>query len=161
MKNWKDYVKFEQISPYTSEPSVFFMEKVEKDQPPAESQNFRFKFEVTGRPVPDSEFKYDQHQIGDAVEQAISEFPVFEVQEYPGESDVDRENWNHVQKKRVENKIAANSRRGAGNTWFGDCAFYFGGQSFDCPIVVYEREGKFALCKHPNFSSYGLKMVTV
>jgi hypothetical protein len=62
----------------------------------------------------------------------------------------------------ARNRIAANSRRGAGNTFFADSVYYKGTTNeIDSPVIIVQFDGKFGICKHPLFQNYGFVITNV
>lgn len=60
---------------------------------------------------------------------------------------------------RVKNQIAKQTRRGAGNTQYGNTLFYKGTSEEDCPIIVLKKGDSYGVLKHPNFEQYGFNLV--
>ena len=63
--------------------------------------------------------------------------------------------WDMIQTQKVKTSIAKISRRGLGNTQYGNAIFYKGNSEFDCPVIVSEYNGNYGVFKHPNFEQYG------
>lgn len=178
MQNWKDYVSFQPApKPKTGEEfsgaMAFYLT--------ANFDTDNRMFMVIQKAVIGAEsYKYNEAEIGQLVENAIREFPEFEVQKFnlehtrirkwylnskfPFIHTYIRDNkqvWTEINERRVANRIAQNTRRGRGNTRFEDYMFYNGSNTVDRPIIVSEYNGKYAILKHPKFADYGFKIVEV
>ena len=162
MKNWKNYVSFQQMTDwFWYKPTKFnlFYLKVKTEG------EGKVAIPIEREKVSSTQFVYNENSIGDVVESLLYTFPKWEV-----ESD-----WNDPEKNykkytiaRINTEIARNSRRGVGNIEFESdkgTVFYYKGSSelssqFDCPILVfqyYTNEGSkgFVVKKHPDFDNYG------
>lgn len=152
MQNWKDYVGFQPIDTKIENfvgAKVFVL-----------VFDPSYKAELKSFCIPHDQYKYTADEIGSIVEEAIKSFPTLNANlNLNQDSSLGTEEFIRLKKKRIENKIAANNRRGAGNTWFEDCVFYSGITAFDNPIIVSEYNGLYAIFLHPNFDKYGFRLI--
>lgn len=176
MKNWKDYVSFQQITQLKDNTGLaFYLTTVlDSDNDSLISLNIqRLTIEL-------KDYIYTKETIGDAVENTIREFPEIQVKKFNLEHERirkwrfikkwpfiltwiydNKEAWNSINDNIVANRIAKNTRRGTGNTRFEDFVYYSGKNTIDRPIIVSEYMGNYSIVKHPNFEKYGFKMVEV
>lgn len=159
MKNWKDYVGFQQTTDwFWHKPTKFnsFYLTIKRES--------IVSITIERKDITPSDFIHSEDNIGDAVESLLVSFPTWEIE--------DKKEWNDpdsLYKKctiaRINNKIAQNSRRGVGNSEFefdkGTVYFYKGyNNQLDSPIIVSQylsNEGDkgYFVMKHPDFDRYG------
>lgn len=158
MKNWKDYVGFQQITDWfwhTPEKiEAFYLISTNNDN----KVPIYFR-KIDRKTIAFDQFVYGEDDIGDVVESLLYTFPKWKVEE---------KGWDDII-ARINIRIAQNSRRGVGNSEFesdkGIVCFYSGTQTngiqnFDRPIIVSqyysnERGKVYCITKHPDFDKYG------
>lgn len=55
----------------------------------------------------------------------------------------------------ANNRIAFNTRRGAGNRKINNITLYKGATKYDCCLAIIKYGERYGIYKHPKFSSYG------
>ena len=125
-----------------------FIKELRKDYKKLSDEDFEAKYNI---PKSDSKWlRYIPTKLG------VISIPVYLPYLFR-ESAKDRHNlYNYY---RMGNKIASQTRRGIGKTKARIentiSVFYKGTSPYDVPLIVSEREGKYAVYKHPDFEKYG------
>lgn len=161
MNNWRDYVDYQPRNPDASEDtptSIVYLNCTLNEQlSNADTENRKISLSLVKEEIEDSAFIYDEANIGDAVERTLFEFD--EWTDYP---EVRDEQYEFIVVHRIRNRIAQETRRGFGETEFvlgnKQVVMYVGKSKSDAPIIVTEKDNKYAIFKHPNFKKYGFIM---
>lgn len=117
------------------------------------------------------ELEYDESEIQKKILETFEQFPSYKIppfedssfeiegKKYELETGNTREKYYLYRERQASNKIAMNTRRGIGNTRFGDTLFYKGANEYDCPIIVVKKGDLYGIFKHPNFEQYGFNLI--
>ena len=139
MQNWRDYVGYQPISLTDKDTEnttikLFYLTAI-----PGGVRILKEPFDLSEVVLSDSE-------VGDRVEELISQFPSLEIE-------------NAVALERAKLQVAKATGRGVATTNYNDTWFYKGANSTDAPIIVCGLEDKYYIFKHPNFNQYGFNVV--
>jgi len=139
MKNWKDFVGFQEIDINKSSKGLecaYLMYRT----------NWKGELSLSKASdvVPLADFVYDKDTIGDIVEHEIrTSFPLA---------------TDKFDKESIVTNIT--TRRGKPNTNFQNVWYYRGEivPDVDCPLFVVRFSDRYAIWKHPLYASYGFKL---
>lgn len=143
MKNWQDYVG---LLPTTPPPVALVCKYDDNDQ----------VISLTTVPV-EVECTLTSDEVGIEVERLLNSFPICPVELFDTMEGT-REWPPELRLCKIQNAIAAQTRRGAGNTRWNDIMYYHGSCAIDNPIIVAEDDGKYGIFIHPHFEKYGYQI---
>lgn len=111
------------------------------------------------------ECKFTEEEIQAKILETFKQFPSYEIPPFEGKEYqfetgyTSRKKYFLYREKQASHKIAMQTRRGAGNTKFGDTLFYKGVNEFDCPVIIVKKGDLYGIFKHPYFDKYGFNLV--
>jgi hypothetical protein len=152
MENWKEYVGFESALQNNEEFKghfTFFIKSIKKE-------DNGLDISIDKEFIPSEEYKYTIDEIGDVVESILLQFPKWDKWVDVADRNDRSDDLNYM---RIYNKIEEQTRRAPLNTKVNienlTSVFHKGKLPYDVPLFVSEYQGKYAICKHPDFEKYG------
>lgn len=125
------------------------------------------------------ELEYDESKIQEKILEAFDQFPSYIIPPFEGKEEYQwekytkkfgflsipwyrkfntKERYYFYRERQAYAKIAMNTRRGPGNTKFGNTLFYKSKNEYDCPIIVVKKGDLYGIFKHPDFYKYGFNL---